>query len=177
MNIPNQHFLTMDSNSQRISPLRYRVIPRTLVFLLQEEDILLIKLGEDRGEWSGLYNGVGGHIERGEDPLSAARRELQEETGQSQVTLELCGVAIVNVPEKPGIGLYFFVGETSTNSVQASEEGAPHWIPIDELAQHPLVEDLPLIIPEAISSYRSKRIFSAIYQYDDSDQLSITIYR
>ena len=63
---------------QRVSKDRYTIIPRTLSFLVHEETVLLIRIREDRGAWGGKYNGVGGHIEPGEDPLSAARRELVE---------------------------------------------------------------------------------------------------
>jgi 8-oxo-dGTP diphosphatase len=37
---------------------------------------------KERPEWQkGLLNGIGGHVEEGETPLDAMRREFQEETG------------------------------------------------------------------------------------------------
>jgi 8-oxo-dGTP pyrophosphatase MutT (NUDIX family) len=48
-----------------------------------------------------LYNGIGGHIEAGEDILEAAQRELNEETGISQVELSICGQIMIDVsPER-----------------------------------------------------------------------------
>lgn len=67
----------MSLDGQRVNLDRYSLVPRTLSFLIQDDQILLLKL--NRGAWSGLYNGIGGHIEQGEDPLSAARREVEGE--------------------------------------------------------------------------------------------------
>ena len=65
---------------QNMQPERYSIIPRTLTFLVSGGQVLLLKLSETRGEWAGKFNGVGGHIERGESALQSARREVKEET-------------------------------------------------------------------------------------------------
>lgn len=50
------------------------------VFSLDHERVLLIR--KNRPEWqAGLLNGLGGKIEKGEKPLDAAYRELEEESG------------------------------------------------------------------------------------------------
>lgn len=49
---------------------RYLVVPRTLVFLFDEQDrVLLLKGAENKIRWAGLYNGIGGHVERGKISL------------------------------------------------------------------------------------------------------------
>ncbi|HHH82541.1 MAG TPA: NUDIX domain-containing protein, partial [Chloroflexi bacterium] len=68
----------MALSGQRIQPERFTLIPRTLVFLLRGDRVLLMRLHENRGAWAGKYNGVGGHVEAGEDPLTAAMRETAE---------------------------------------------------------------------------------------------------
>ena len=50
-----------------ISPSeRYKVIPRTLIFLFNNNKVLLIKQNEKEKIGFGRWNGVGGHVEKGE---------------------------------------------------------------------------------------------------------------
>ena len=64
-----------------VSRNRYQVIPRTLCFITHGDDVLLLLGGSHKRIWAGRYNGVGGHIEPGEDVYEATLREVAEETG------------------------------------------------------------------------------------------------
>ena len=163
----------MSLAGQRVQQYRYSVIPRTLSFLLRDRDVLLLRLPEYRGPWGGLLNGIGGHIEQGEDPLSAARREILEETGLNPERLRLCGVVNIDTGKQLGIGLYVYVGEVRGGDIRSSPEGEPSWIPLDKIDQLPVVEDVPLLLPKAIDAYTSTITFSAIYSYNAEDKLSI----
>ncbi|UCF62424.1 MAG: NUDIX domain-containing protein [Anaerolineaceae bacterium] len=163
----------MSLAGQRIQPGRYSLIPRTLSFLLRDQDVLLLRLPEDRGAWGGLYNGIGGHIDQGEDPLSAARREILEETGIIPERLRLCGVVNVDTGEQVGIGLYIYVGEVTSAEIRSSHEGEPSWIPLEEINQTPVVEDIPLLLPKALDAFRCLIPFSAVYSYSSEGKLSI----
>jgi len=55
-------------------------VPRTLIFLERNGHVLLIRGGPDKW-FAGRYNGLGGHVEPGEDVYTAALREVQEEAG------------------------------------------------------------------------------------------------
>ncbi|MEA1978785.1 MAG: NUDIX domain-containing protein [Chloroflexota bacterium] len=159
----------MSLPGQQVQAGRYSVVPRCLSFLLHKEKVLLIRIAEDRGSWSGLLNGVGGHIERGEDPRSAALREIKEETGLilSPVSLYLSGVVTVDVGASPGVGLYIFVGETETLETLSSDEGTPEWIDLDDFEKQSLVKDLPALLPRAIKSYQNKQPFCAVTTFDE----------
>jgi 8-oxo-dGTP diphosphatase len=158
----------MSLSGQRVQAGRYSVVPRCLVFLLREAQVLLIRIAVDRGHWAGLLNGIGGHIERGEDPRSAALREIKEETGLilSPSSLCLSGVVTVDVGSSPGIGLYIFVGETEVSEIKNSSEGNPEWIDLDSFEKQTLVNDLPALLPRAIKSYHDKQPFSAVTTFD-----------
>lgn len=163
----------MSLEGQRIQPDRYKVIPRTLTFLVSGDRILLIRVAPSRGGWSGMLNGLGGHVEQGESPHGSALREVKEETGLEPVDLRLCGVVIVDPGTDPGIGLYVFVGEAPAGVAAGSAEGEPVWEAIDRLADLELVEDLPTLIPRAMAAYRGDPPFSAVYAYDSSGHLSM----
>lgn len=163
----------MSLEGQHPQSHRYTIIPRTLCFLLRRDEVLLIRIPEDQSPWSGLFNGVGGHVEPGEDPLSAARREIYEETGLSSKELRLCGVISVDTGDLPGIGLYVFVGQAIEDEIKVSHEGAPSWMPLNSLDNQLLVNDLPLLLPKAIASYWNKTPFSAVYTYDTNGELQV----
>ncbi len=168
----------MSLPGQQVQVERYSVVPRCLSFVLHQEKVLLIRIAEDRGPWSDLLNGVGGHIERGEDPRSAALREIKEETGLilSPSSLYLCGVVTVDVGTSPGVGLYIFVGETETSETHSSCEGTPEWIDLDDFEKQTLVKDLPALLPRAIKSYHNKQPFCAVTTFDKNGSPSIHFY-
>ena len=66
---------------QFVSRGRYTVIPRTLVFLRNGDDILLLKGAPTKRLWAGRYNGLGGHVEADETIMAGALREVREEAG------------------------------------------------------------------------------------------------
>jgi 8-oxo-dGTP diphosphatase len=134
-------------------------------------------LANDRGAWAGKLNGVGGHIEQGEDPTSAAKREILEETGYSPDSLQLTGMVIVDIGIVPGISLYVYAGKVhSTNPPLVNDEGTLEWIQLSELQDSDLVEDLPLLIPKSLESYEQKSVFSALYFYDNEGSLNIKFH-
>ena len=136
---------------------RYQVVPRTLIFVTSVnpvsggEEMLLIAGAPTKRLWANKFNGIGGHIELGEDFLSAAHRELAEETGLANVALTLRG--LINITVHPdgdapsGVGVLVFTGHTSSRDVTASGEGGLHWIPVADVTSLPLVDDLHQLLP------------------------------
>jgi 8-oxo-dGTP diphosphatase len=165
----------MSQAGQRLDPSRYTIVPRTLSFVLRRHQVLLIRLAPDRGVWAGKLNGLGGHVEAGEDVLNSARREIREEAGLSPGDLRLCGVVLIDTGQVPGIGLYVCVGQVADDAQpHAGHEGDLAWVNLNDLARHPLVEDLPVLLPRALDCFRRNEVFSALHQYDRNGALRIS---
>ena len=163
----------MPASDQKVTADRYTLIPRTLVFLIHENKVLLIQGGPYKRLWANLYNGVGGHIERGEDPLSAARCELLEETGLKSNDLRLVGVVTIDAEPKTGIGIYVFRGTLSSGKLADSTEGKLEWVPYGSLDHLALVEDLPVLLPRVLAASPGAPPFSAQYTYDEQGKMAI----
>ncbi len=88
----------------------YTVIPRTLVFLTRGDEVLLLEGAPHKKRWAGRLNGLGGHVEAGEQVWRAAQREVREECGLEVTQLDLRAVIHITLPQPPGIVIFTFVG-------------------------------------------------------------------
>jgi 8-oxo-dGTP diphosphatase len=155
---------------------RCHLVPRVLVFITSGDEVLLLKGAPDKKIWAGKYNGLGGHVERGESVHAAVRREIREEAGVEVTDLRLRGVITIETGQPAGIGLFVFTATALTRAVTSSSEGALEWIPASQLARLDLVEDLPTLLPRVLSMRPADPPFSARYLYNADGQLVIEFF-
>jgi 8-oxo-dGTP diphosphatase len=160
----------MPKSEQGITFDRFMVIPRTLIFVIHADQVLLIKGAPTKRLWADLYNGIGGHIEPGEDALTAARRELAEETGLQADDLRQVGTIIIDAGQPVGILLLVYVGVYAGGELVASSEGQLEWVPLARLEEYPLVADLRLLLPHILAMQPGQPPFAARSFYDERDQ-------
>ena len=155
----------MPQSDQGITTDTYLLSPRTAIFLRRGDEYLLIKGAPTKRLWAGKYNGLGGHVERGEDVFSAAKRELLEEAAVT-AELWLCGTMIVDAGNV-GICLFVFCGENVEGEIKASREGSVEWVEKEAIYHLPVVEDLPILLERIHRSARGNPPFSARSFYKD----------
>ena len=82
----------------------------TLCLIRQGSRILL--LNRENPAWMGCWNGVGGKIEKNEQPRSSMLREIKEEPGREDLVIAFKGVITWTTGEKRDFGgLYLYLAD------------------------------------------------------------------
>lgn len=102
-----------------------------LIMVLNKEETHVLMVHRIKNPYKGLYNLPGGKIDKGEDHLESAYRELFEETGITKNDIELIRyIDFVWHPANMSMDVTFGVLHRDVNLV---EEVHPlHWISLDE---------------------------------------------
>ena len=148
---------------------RYLVVPRTLGFVLDGDEVLLIRRSMQRRIFPGKINGLGGHVEAGEDVRAAAEREIVEEAGIGVRDLWLAGVVnvdgnlgqaeLLDSGQMPGVMLFVFTAAASSRAVKASVEGELLWVPLSEVSHLDWVDGDPRMLLSALEAREKGRPF------------------
>jgi 8-oxo-dGTP diphosphatase len=168
----------MDDYTVDIIRTRYALVPRTLVFIRRGEQFLLIHKEKKDSYGYGKLNGVGGHLERGEDPYSSARREVYEETGLKVDNLDLAAIIFIDTNESPGIEVFLFNAEYCFGELRHSEEGELVWMTLNEIsASSQILEDVPLLIEICMCHQCGEKPTMIKYTYNNNGKLRIDIVK
>lgn len=119
----------------------------TLLFLLRDDQILLAY--KKRGFGQGKWNGVGGKVNEGEDPKTAAIRECQEEICVTPTSLKQ--VAVLHFFEKTDPSFHFnafvFTATEWTGAPTETEEMRPKWYNLSDIPYDQMWADDPHWLP------------------------------
>ena len=150
--------------------MRYLTVPRTLCFVLNGDDVLLIRRSLHKRLFPGKVNGVGGHVETGEDVVVSAAREIFEEKGLRVHDLRLAGVVHVDgrlgqtdpLPDGtvPGVMVFVFTAQAAGRDICPGDEGDLLWVPLSEVHGLDWVDGDPRLLLLALEARDSRRPFS-----------------
>ncbi|MDY0235259.1 MAG: NUDIX domain-containing protein [Gudongella sp.] len=118
-------------------------------FLFYEDQVLLMKRGEDREIAPGYWFGVGGHIEPEEinNPYRAIYREILEETGISSEKVSNFSLKYIvynrDVDRNEIIVNHIFFGNLDSKEFVDSDEGKLFWVDKEDVLEkefHPIIK-------------------------------------
>lgn len=123
----------------------YKTILSVNALIFCDGDVLLLKRSPTKKVDPGVYSGIGGKVEPGEDFYSAIIREIEEETGIKEV-FNLRPYSLTQHPFPPTdaewVNLYFMCTIPDKIEVPETDDGAFDWINPKEAINLPMVPDL-----------------------------------
>ena len=155
---------------------KYKVVPRTLIFIENDDEILLIKKNKRDSFGFSKLNGIGGHIEKGEEPYEAAKREIFEESGLVIDKLDLVVIIFIDIGTNPGILLFVYKAKYPGGKLKASDEGSLIWMNKSSIKNSKnIVKDIPFLLELGNAYKKGSTPIFAKYLYDENGELRIVI--
>ena len=139
--------------------------PATLVFVIEDDEILLIR--KKRGLGLGKVNGPGGKLDPGETALECAQRECHEELGIRVRDLECMGEHKFQFMDGYSIHCWVFRTSAYEGEARETDEAVPMWTPLGEIPYEEMWEDDRLWLPMVIDG----QCFTARWVFDDDTML------
>ncbi len=130
----------------------------TLLYIIRDNKVLLIL--KKRGLGKGLYNGVGGKVEKGESIEEAVIRECLEEINVKPEKLEWRGLLEFHNDNELYGFVHVFVTEHFKGEPKETEEAKPIWFNIDDIPYDKMWEDDKYWLPHVLSG---KKIYGRFW--------------
>jgi 8-oxo-dGTP diphosphatase len=154
---------------------------QTAVFVLSPDRARVLLM--HRNKWPddvhfGKYLSLGGHVERDEDVLTGARREVHEESGLVPTDLVLRGTVLWTGfgPRRLDILCFMFRADAYTGTPHGgNDEGTLEWVPLDELDRRSLWDSDHLWLPMVFDDV--DRPFHGVMPHDGLDVLGWSFQR
>lgn len=153
---------------------KYQLVPRTLVFIEKDGRLLMLHKTKKDSYGYGKINGVGGHIEKGEEPFEAAVREIEEEAGIKVKDLDLAAILFIDINDTPGVQVFVFKADYAEGIIKDSIEGNLEWMTRESIRESDRpVKDLPFLLDIIDKHEKNASPIMIKYIYDDQGQLRI----
>jgi ADP-ribose pyrophosphatase YjhB (NUDIX family) len=126
------------------------------VVAFRDDEVLLVRHGEEAQHSVGTYSLPAGHVEAHETALEAAIRELREETGLATTPDHLKPLPTVytaTIARKDGTRNYsmeVFLCDKVEGALKSSAETVPEWIRIKVMGQLTLLPNVETIVQDAM---------------------------
>ena len=135
------------------------IAPATLVFVIKDDKILLIR--KKRGLGEGKINGPGGKLDPGETPLQCAIRETQEEIGITPLNLVQLGELKFQFADGYSTHVFVYKGNDYNGAPIETDEATPLWFPLDKVPYDEMWEDDKFWLPMLMNgdSFKGKFLF------------------
>jgi len=151
-------------------------IMATLAYVVSAdgERVLLLHRGKRPDDIHfGKYVGLGGRVERDEDVLTAARREIHEESGLDAGQMTLRGTISWPGFGKRGEDWFGFVFRVDSHTGEAhsgNHEGSLEWVPREKLLAMPMWDSDRLWLPMVFDD--DPRLFHGVMPYSEGQMVS-----
>ena len=154
------------------------------VYIVHDGQVLMHQRAKNKSKFPGFWIGPGGHVDEGEDVLTAAMREIKEETGVSleAKNVKLKVLAFHHHLDRGEVWMEYLFRATipANQEIISTSEGESKWIDLKELLtlenvfppskyyfDH-ILNDLPGIIYNA-SEWKNAGLVKIQSQRVDSD--------
>ena len=121
---------------------------------------------------AGMWNGIGGKLQPGEDPFTTCIREVREETGLIITGPVLRALLVISVKSTGDLWTIFvFTAAAPAGEPVASDEGELAWVDVGRLNSLPVPADLPVILPRV---FEDGGVIVARLEYETEDAASVS---
>ena len=137
----------------------------------KNDKYLVLRRSSQKKYAPGVVHPVGGKVDLGENPYTAAVREVEEETGVkiSNLRLEAVFLELKPVLGEPYNWLIFhFIGDYQSGDVRETDEGELVWLTAEEWSREKLFPSLEPVLQHILD--REKGTIFATFEYDEYKQ-------
>ena len=137
----------------------------------KNDKYLVLRRSSQKKYAPGVVHPVGGKVDLGENPYTAAVREVEEETGVKVSDLSLEAVLYEIKPvlgERYNWLIFYFIGDYKSGEVKKTDEGELVWLTGEEWAKEELFPSLRPVLQHVLD--KGKGTLFATFEYDEQKQ-------